>query len=72
MYMYVGVCVGAGRKNVQSKHRNVAEEPCLTLKSSAQMLASRHMLDVKCLQSFLWFVESGIFLQVTVVGLLNI
>lgn len=35
------------------------------------MLTSRHMLDIKILQSFLWLVESGIFLKVTIVGLLN-
>ena len=35
------------------------------------MLTSRHMSDIKVLQSFLWLVESGIFLKVTIVGLLN-
>ena len=39
--------------------------------SSTQMLTSRHMLDIKILQSFLWRVESEIFLKVTIVGLLN-
>lgn len=35
------------------------------------MLTSSHMLDIKILQSFLWLVESEIFLKVTIVGLLN-
>ena len=71
VYMGVCVCVTAERNKAQSKSQDIIEKPCLTLNSSTQMLTFRHMLNVKFLPSFLWFVESGIFLKVTVIGLLN-